>query len=248
MANNVRFNPVTNDYDYYFPMEIRDPADKAYARLCGFEIDMGRIGRRRFLAVFVPCKDKIIDAAGREVFIDTPSDAQRIRYLEYCRDELHEQEAARMDGRCVIPGVRGGLRQCPRRVPNPDYVPGGDQPKTLPVLCEGCKYEPFRQEHTEIPASCLDHENEYGEMEPFDFPSPKCYMDGMDYDKLAALFVAYVREKKPKLADLAELLAQEYTRSEAARMLKIPLSTAGSRRDKLMEMCQDFLDNLIRLS
>lgn len=24
---------------------------------------------------------------------------------------------------------------------NPDYIPGGDQPKALPVKCEGCQYD-----------------------------------------------------------------------------------------------------------
>lgn len=57
----------------------------------------------------------------------------------------------------------------------------------------------------------------------------------------------YVRAKKPKLADLAGLLAHEYSRSEAARMLNIPLNTAWSRREKLTEMCQNFLDNLVQM-
>ena len=204
MANNVRFNPVTNSYDYYFPMELTSDADREYAKFCGFEIGMARLGYRHFLAIFVPCKDKIIDKTGREIFIDTSEEDQRARYLEYIKDELAAQDAAKQDGRCVIPDGKGKTKRCPCRIPNPDYVPGGDQPKTLPVRCEGCKYEAFRQAHTYMPFSAMEHEGEDGETEPYEAASPKGYMDGYGYDELAGLFVAYVHEKAPKLAAQAE--------------------------------------------
>ncbi len=247
MANNIRFNPVTNSNDYYFPMELTNDADREYARLCGFEIGMARLGYRHFLAVFVPCKDKIVGATGREVFIDTPEEEQRRRYLEMIKDELAAQDAAKQDGRCVIPDGHGGIRRCPARIPNPAYAPGNGQPKTQPVHCEGCKYEQFRQEHTSIPMSCLDHENEYGEMESYDVPAPETYFAADKYDRLAAGFVEFVRQKKPEFAGLADLLTQEYTRSEAARELGIPGNTAAYHREKLKKLCREFLDATISI-
>ena len=125
-------------------MEITDPSIKALARERNLEITRTRLGNRTIDAVMVPCKDTAT-INGVEVFVDTPSEVQRQRYLEYIKDELAEQDAKRQDGRCQIPDGRGGVKRCPCRVPNPEYVPGGNQPKTLPVKCQGCKYEEFRQ-------------------------------------------------------------------------------------------------------
>ncbi len=245
MANYVQKNPITGELDYYFPMEITDPSIKEYAHVCGFEIDYATLGYRRFLAVYVPCKEKTIDPDGREVFLPTPSDVQHARYLEMIKDEMNEQEDAKQDGRCMIPDGHGGVKRCPRRVKNPDFVPGNGQPATLAVSCQGCKYEPYHQAHTTVPFTTLDFVNEEGEITPYEPASPAGYMEYYDYEKLARLFVAYVRERKPKLANLAELLAQEYSRSEAARELNIPASTAQSRRKKLYELYLEFRANLI---
>ena len=51
---NVRINPVTGDYDYYFPMEVKGPADKEFARLNGSEIGQVRLGFRCFEAILIP--------------------------------------------------------------------------------------------------------------------------------------------------------------------------------------------------
>ena len=246
MANNVRKNPITGELDYFFPLEISDPSIKEYARFCGYEIGWARLGYRSFLAAFVPCKEKTIGPDGREVFLPTPSEKQHARYLEMIKDEMNQQEAAKQDGRCVIPNGRGGVKRCPCRVKNPDFIPGNGQPATLAVSCQGCKYEPYHQAHTTVPFTSMDYVNEDGDITSYEPAAPEGYMEYYDYDKLSRLFVAYVRQEKPKLADLAELLAQEYSRSQAARKLNIPTSTAGSQRDKLKELCRDFLDNLIK--
>ena len=118
-------------------------------------------------------------------------------YLEYIRDELAEQDAKRQDGRCSIPDAYGGLKRCPCRVKNPDYIPGGDQPKTLPVRCEGCIYEQFRQAHTPIVVSALDHENEAGEFESFEIPATKDMLAADRFLELRQEFIAFVRERIP---------------------------------------------------
>ena len=220
-------------------MELRNAADREYAKLYGLEIGMARLGFRNFDAVFVPCRETAY-VNGREVYIDTPEEVQRRRYLELIKDEMNAQEEIKQDGRCPIPDGRGGLKRCPRRVPNPDYTPGGDAPKTLPVRCEGCKYEPFRLSHTTLAFSCLGREDDPGEI-----ASPRSRYAAYGYEKLSSGFVSYVREKNPRLAPLAELLALEFTGSEAARELGLPTSTAGSRREKLKELCREFLDEVI---
>ena len=46
--DNVRINPSTGEREFYFPMELKDPADKEYAGLSGLEIGMARPGFRKF--------------------------------------------------------------------------------------------------------------------------------------------------------------------------------------------------------
>ena len=87
---HIRTNHITGEVDYFFPMEITDPSIRALARERGLEIARTRLGNRTIDAVMVPCKDTAT-INGMEVFVDTPSEVQRHRYLEYVRDELAEQ-------------------------------------------------------------------------------------------------------------------------------------------------------------
>lgn len=248
MTNNsyqhVRTNPITGEDDFYFPMEITDPSIRALARERGLEIAKTRLGNRTFEAAMIPCKDTAT-INGVEVFIDTPPEVQRQRYLEYIRDELTQQDAKRQDGRCNIPDAYGGLKRCPCRVKNPDYIPGGDQPKTLPVRCEGCIYEQFRQAHTTIVVSALDHENDAGEFESFEIPATKDMLAADRFLELRQEFIAFVRERNPKLADQAELKTLEFTNSEIARLLDQPTSTVTSRGEKLKALVSAFIDTVI---
>ena len=250
MANNVlkSFNPVTGDFDYYFPMEVTSPADKEYAKLYGLEIGQVRLGFRYFEAIFIPCKNTAIDESGKTVYEDTPSEVQHRRFLDLVKEELRWQDEVKQDGRCPIPDGNGGVKRCPCRIPNPDFVPGRDEgkkPKTLPVKCEGCVYEQFRQAHTTVTFSCLDHEDENGEMESYEMPVPANYYEGERYERMREAFLEYVKEHNDKLTDLASLLTLEYNRSEAARELDMATSTAASRRELLKDLCRQFLDSTI---
>ena len=243
---HVRTNPITGESDYYYPLEITDPSIRALARERGLETGRTRLGNRVFEATMIPCKDTAM-IHGVEVFVDTPSDVQHRRYLEYIRDELTAQDAAKQDGRCQIPDGRGGVKRCPCRVPNSDYAPGGDKPKTIPVRCEGCKYEQLRHAHTIIKLSCLDHESDDGEMETYEISAPKNYYAADRYTKLREEFIAFVKERNPKLAPLAGLLTDEFTKSETARELGDATSTVMSRTERLKALVTEFLDNVITL-
>lgn len=245
MAKNVRINPATGELDYYFPLEVTDASILEYARVHGLEIGMARLGFRNFKAVFVPCKDKHLNSHGTEVYIETPSDVQHQRYLNLIKDEMSDQEAKKQDGRCNIPDGHGGLKRCPCRVPNPEYVTGGDKPKTIAVRCEGCVYEKFRQAHTTIVLSALDHENESGEFETFEIPASKDLLTADRFLELRQEFIAFVKDRNPKLTPLAELLTLEFTKSEAARELGDAWGTVTSRTDKLKELVTEFLDTIV---
>ena len=240
MKNCVRLNPATGELDYYFPLEITDESTLRLARLQGLEIGIARLGFRKFKAVFVPCRKTATDDHGNEIFVDTPSEIQRERYLQMIRDELSEQDAIKQDARCNISDGHGGLRRCPARVRNPNYVPGGDEPATLPVSCDGCKYEPYKMPHQVVELSTMDHDDS-----TYEIPAPANYYAGDDYERMAAAFVQFVKENAPQLASQATLHVQEYTRSEAARELNIPGNTAANHKNKLKALCAQFLDNFI---
>lgn len=94
---HIRTNPDTGETDYYFPLEITDPSTRALARAQGLEICRTRLGSRILEAVMVPCKETAV-VHGLEVYIDTPSEVQRRRYLALMQLELDTREDAGRDG------------------------------------------------------------------------------------------------------------------------------------------------------
>lgn len=245
MAKNARNNSITGELDYYFPLEITSPTIREYAKDNGLEIGMARLGFRWFEAVFVPCKITAHDRLGREIYLDTPSDVQYRIYKQLCRDELKAQDAQKQDGRCIIPDDKNGYKRCPCRVENPEYTPDNGHPKTIPVRCEGCKFERFRQDHTYTQLSALNHENDACDEEDYCIPTPHGYFEADRYMMIRDDFLSFVEKRNAKLAPLAELLTLEYRKIDAARKLGLPPTTVGDRTEKLKELLSDFLDNLI---
>ena len=248
ILKNIRINSITGEPDYYFPMEVTDAADKEYARMNGLEVGRAMLGYRTFEAIMVPCKNKAYDAKGREIYLDTPSEEQRRIYKALIQYELNRQEEERMEGRCLLTKANGkGMKRCPRRIKNPAYIPGGDQPKTLANECEGCKFERFKQAHTNIELSCLDHEGKKGEMEPYEVQANHSNYAGDRYEELSERFVAYIKEHKSRLAPLAEKLVQEYDLTAASDELGKSTSTIFSQKEKLKELVAEFLDTVITI-
>jgi len=241
---HVRINPETGKRDYYFPMEINYPELRKWAQEQGFDIARTRLGFRTFDAVMVPCKDFII-VDGKEVYIPTPEEKQHKRYLDLIADEMNAQEKMKEDGRCSIPDGHGSVKRCPLRIPNPNYTPDNGEPKTLPVKCEGCPYEDFRQAHTTIEMSCLDHEDDNGETEPYEPATPENYYSGEQYIRLVEQFIEFVATRDPQLAELAKLKTAGYSRLESAEILGLARSTAGDHVQKLKKLATEFLDNAI---
>lgn len=242
---HIRIDPITGKIHYYFPMEITDPSTRVHAKDLGLETGRTRLGGCVIDAVMVPCKDIALDEHGREIFIDTPSEVQYRRYCEYRREALADQDAAKQDGRCLIPDGKGGTKRCPLRMRNPKYTPDNGEPKTIPVKCEGCVYEPFRQAHTVMDFTSLSHENEHGETVSFDPPAPASRYEGDRYIRARSEYIKFVQKRASKLAELAAMLTLEYTKSEVARMTGVPDSTVGSRAEKLKPLLKKFLDSVI---
>ena len=241
---HIRTNPDTGEQEYYFPLEITYPELRIWAREQGLEIARTRLGFRTFDAVMVPCKDSV-KVNGKEQYVPTPVEKQRRRYLDLIKDEMNAQEEMKEDGRCTIPDGHGGLKRCPLRIPNPNYTPNNGEPKTLPVKCENCPFEQFKQAHTTIEMSCLDHEDENGEMEFYEPVTPENYYSGEQYLRLVEQFIEFVSTREPQLAELAELKTAGYSRLESAEILGLARSTAGDHVQKLKKLASEFLDNAI---
>lgn len=241
---HVRINPETGERDYYFPMEINYPELRTWAKEQGFDIARTRLGFRTFDAVMVPCKDFII-VDGKEMYISTPEEKQHRRYLDLIADEMNAQEKMKEDGRCTISDGHGGVKRCPLRIPNPNHTPNNGEPKTLPVKCENCPFEQFKQAHTTVEMSCLDHEDENGEIEFYEPATPENHFAGEQYTRLVDQFIEFVTSKDPQLAELAKLKTAGYSRLESAEILGLARSTAGDHVQKLKKLATEFLDNAI---
>ena len=63
--------------------------------------------------------------------------------------------------------------------------------------------------------------------------------------RLSLAFVDFICAHAPELVDLASMLTREYSQSDAARTLDIPISTAGSQKQRLMKLLLEFLDSTI---
>lgn len=139
-------NPVTGKKQYYYPMEIEVDLDNyevgtdEYETAAKFlqdiknqkakdddgnevvcEVDYTKLGFREYLAVYIPVSYE--------------------KYKSLIKDEMDKQEEIKQNSRCTIPAKIGEVKVCPRRVPNPDYVEGGNMPKTLAVSCDDCPYK-----------------------------------------------------------------------------------------------------------
>ena len=246
---HIRKDPITGQLNYYAPYEILDDTTEKIAYEFGLEVSYTHLGNRSFWAVMLPCKDKVT-INGAEVYVATPTEVQRERYLAFVNDELAKQDRDKHDGRCQISNGQGGVRRCPLREENPNYVPGSTARetrfKTRVKSCVGCPYEEFKYAHTTVPLSALDHEDDDGVVVPFEPASGPDISSGYCFEKWGKDFVEFVRKTNPKLAPEAELLMLEYKKSEIGRELGLPSSTVASRGDKLKELAREFMNTLAR--
>ena len=244
ILKNVRTNPTTGELDFYYPLRIAHKSVLDYAKLNGLEIGWATLYNHTFRAVMIPCKRTAHDAQGNQIYLDTPTEEQRLIFTAYAEGERTDLEKKRLDGRCQIPNARGtGVKRCPRRLQNPAYIPGGDEPKTLPNNCEGCSFERFKHSSSTVLLSSLDHEDDEGNKTLYEPPAPRNCFAGDRYEDLAVGFVAFVNERNPKLVPLAEKLVQEYTLTEASKELQKPLTTLSSQKGQLKKLLREFLDN-----
>lgn len=242
-------DPVTGKVQWFFPMEIEvdvkdyEKGSVEYETAVSYlnnlkvqtvkdengnevvcEVGEAKLGFREFLAVFVPVTHD--------------------KYLELIKDEMNKQEDMKQDGRCPVTAKIGGVKTCPARIPNPDYVEGGNMPKTIANSCENCIYRSKKHEHTEVNFSTLSATSVEDDTIDYEAETPSNYYEGERYERLVEKWQSFVKKNSPEDEELAVLLAMEYLRSEAARELGMASSTAQSRREKLKPLLLRFLEEV----
>lgn len=242
--NHCRIDPVTGQKNWYVPLEILDDTSEKIARAGGLDVCWTRYGGRKIWAVMLPCKDKKT-INGQEVYVDTPEEVQHERYKEFIREDMGRQYREKCDGRCEIPDGHGGVKRCPTRVPNPKYEPGVDDRKTLPVRCEGCKYEEFRKSHSEELFCDRQSEDEDGEVVYFDPAGGEKMMDSVFYDLWREEILDLVQKAKPKLVPAVEALLWEFKPGEVSGVINKNPNTVKSQLKKLRELLQEIRDNMV---
>lgn len=227
-------DPATGEKQWYFPMEIEtqndDFAGAEYLqnlKATPYEIGMTRLGFREFKAIMIPVSKE--------------------QYKSLIKDEMDKQEKMKQDVRCLVPATIGGVKICPRRIPNPNYVEGGSEPKTLANNCEGCIYAAKKHTNTVVTFSDLGSEDDDGDFSSYEPSNPVGYNSGDTYLKLQKQWIEFVKANKPKLAELAELLSSEYLQIEAAKELDKSRQTINSQADVLKQLALEFL-NTVSLS
>lgn len=243
-------DPVTGKVQWFFPMEIEvnvkgyEKGTEEYVAAVEYlnnlknqivkdddgndvvcEVGEAKLGFREFPAVFIPVTHD--------------------KYLELIKDEMNKQEDMKQDGRCPVEAKIGGIKTCPLRIPNPDYVKGGDMPKTIANSCENCIYYNKKYEHTEANFSTLSATGDDGESIDYEPVAPSNYYDGDKYEVLVEKWTEFVRKNEPDMEELATLLAMEYLRSEAAKEMGVASSTAQYQRNKLKSLLLRFFEGII---
>lgn len=89
-------------------------------------------------------------------------------------------------------------------------------------------------------ADCNDDDDGY------EVPAPGSYREGERFEKMRKEYIDYVQSRLPKYVELADILLDEYSLSDAARVLGKPRSSLASQRKKLLHLAHEFIDrNLI---
>ncbi|MCD8301303.1 MAG: hypothetical protein LUC41_09105 [Clostridiales bacterium] len=230
MANlkNVRVNTKTGEIEYYFPMELTPETEKDFRELIeheNYQVGMARLGCRTFKAVFIPVSEE--------------------EYHDLSREELHEQERARLDNRCIISDGHGRAITCPRQLPNPAYVEDGSEPKNLENRCTDChQFQSFNRAGRSILFCDLSGYDRFGDPVDYEPEAPTGYLEAWKYEMLCEEYIDYVKMIKPRYAELAKLLTQGYSQVEACERLNKSDSTINSQVKVLRDLLEEFLQTV----
>ena len=134
------------------------------------------------------------------------------------------------DKRCTISDGKGYLIRCPET-----------------NKCSECPYyySLDKRAYGTATFSSLTKEDEDGKVTEFEPEAPEGYGDGERYARILKDLIEYVAELDPEGAEMINLLEQNKSRREIAKILNKPKSTVIDKVNKLKPIVQEFLDNII---
>lgn len=132
--------------------------------------------------------------------------------------------------RCTISDGKGYLIRCPET-----------------NKCSECPYyySLDKRAYGTATFSSLTKEDEDGKVTEFEPEAPEGYGDGERYARILKDLIEYVAELDPEGAEMINLLEQNKSRREIAKILNKPKSTVIDKVNKLKPIVQEFLDNII---
>ena len=229
---NKRIAESTSDKKYYVLFETDDEGIRQY----NASSDKDRIGTS---LSHMRVEGKMVPAIKLEV--------DKATYDSFKRDQWMEEYRYEQENRCIISGADGKTRFCPCRIPNPEYVEGGDKPKTIANDCSLCPYyRSFKSIKGKVLFSTLTVTDEQGNEDAFDPASPHPINQADEYIKLLYGLIDYIKVRHPKYdkySDLVKLLGEQYTLKEASVILNIPYRTLYGWTLTLKPIVTEYLDN-----
>ncbi len=235
-------NESDDSFTAYYPLRIVDKASENLAKAYGYDIRKVSLGKSpvRFRAVMVPCIPTYKT--------DGVSPKEQIHFaLQLSSDDIREQQDNINDTRCLIPSQKGLWKRCPYAVKS---EPNSSGNKTKRTCCDGtgrndaCPFVKFKTRSPVSTFSDLAQENENGDYAPFDVASPVSPNESYRYQELSQRFLNYVKDRKPRLLDLAKLLLEGFSYSEAEKELGRRHSTIWSQIQHLKDLALDFISNV----
>lgn len=211
---NTNISETTSDKKYYVIFETTDEGVRQYKAAS----EEDRIGTS---LSYMRVEGKKVPAIKMEV--------DKATYDSFKRDQWMEEYRYEQENRCIIGDANGKSRFCPCRIPNPDYVEGGDMPKTIANDCTLCPYyRSFKSMKGKVLFSNLTVTDEQGNEDAFDPASPHPINQAEEYVELLYGLIGFIKVHHPKYSkytELVELLGQDYTLKEAAKILGKPYRT-----------------------
>lgn len=211
---NKQVLATTSDKKYYVLFETDEEGIRQYKAASDEERIGTSLSKMRVEGKKVPAIKVEVDKA---------------TYDSFKRDQWMEEYRYDMEKRCIIGGADGKSRFCPCRIPNPDYIEGGDMPKTIVNDCSKCPYyNSFNSVKGKVLFSTLDITDENGNVDAFDPESTHPINQDQEYVDLLYGYIGFIKVQHPKYSKytkLVELLGQEYTLKEAVAILDIPYRT-----------------------
>ena len=169
-------------------------------------------------------------------------------YEIFKREQWMQEHHYRIENRCIISGQNGKSRFCPVRVPNPEYTPDNDQPKTLANSCTACPHNRiFNLMKGKACFSTLSVTDKDGNQDPYEPQSVRDINFTDHYQELLNGWISFIQKNYPQYSryvELINLLGNEFTLKEASAILNRPQRTLYGWVQTLRPIFKEYMNTI----